>query len=220
MIFDHSGSSAEGASERWLTFVAPRESMKKKNRLSFSQMRIQIDDESMTIRQAAGRYFRSPDDELDDDDDDGPGFWTRVLSYAFKVLFYLSSEQPRITQDNAYSNAPRNFSGLGKRKKNERLQEIEQLYDRYIVWPEVLPSLHQRGAAHTDTGEGGELSPHWRRGHFRVQRHGPGLSMRRVVFIMPIIVRADLLNPDGVHRQAVEKWTEILPRSSEPGTDH
>jgi hypothetical protein len=58
-----------------------------------------------------------------------------------------------------YSNAPRNFSGLGKRRKSERVREIEQLYYRYIVGPEILPSLHERGAVHDGTGEGGEVSP-------------------------------------------------------------
>ncbi|WP_322032682.1 hypothetical protein [Paraburkholderia sp. J76] len=199
MIFDHEGVSAEGTADRWLTLIAPRENLTTKNRLSISIMRICLNDESLTIRDAIGRYFSSDKDVGNAGDTEEATFWMRVLSYAFKILFYLSSEQPRVIEDNAWTNAPRNFSGLGRRRRNERLREIDQLYDRYIVGPEVIPSLHERGSTHTDTREGGERSPHWRRGHFRLQRHGPNFSRQRVIFIMPIIVRADLLEPDGTH---------------------
>ena len=39
-----------------------------------------------------------------------------------------------------------------------------------------------------------DVSPHWRRGHFRMQPHGPHQSLRKVIFIAPTLVRADRLN--------------------------
>ncbi|MGB7988144.1 MAG: hypothetical protein WCF44_02030 [Candidatus Methylophosphatis roskildensis] len=39
----------------------------------------------------------------------------------------------------------------------------------------------------------GEVSPHLRRGHFRMQPHGPQMSLRKVIFIAPTWVRADRL---------------------------
>jgi hypothetical protein len=198
-VFDHTGFPTGAVSERWLTFIAVKVRTSDRDELMAPALRILIDDDTMTIREAVQRYCIAGRG-TPVGDAAGREFWPRVLSYAFKILFYLSSEQPQITQDNAYTNAPRKFSGLGKRRKSERLRDIDQLCDRYIVGPGIPPSLHERGAVHEGTGEGGEVSPHWRRGHFRLQRHGPGRSRTRVVFIMPIIVRADRLKSDSLRR--------------------
>jgi len=42
------------------------------------------------------------------------------------------------------------------------------------------------------TGAGSEMSAHWRRGHWRLQPHGIGRALRKRVWIMPVLVRADL----------------------------
>ncbi|MHB0927277.1 MAG: hypothetical protein ACYC1F_12335 [Gallionellaceae bacterium] len=41
-------------------------------------------------------------------------------------------------------------------------------------------------------GVGSEMSAHWRRGHWRIQPHGPGRTLRKRVWIMPVLVRSDL----------------------------
>jgi hypothetical protein len=49
----------------------------------------------------------------------------------------------------------------------------------------------------TVSGEGeaiGRLqSPHWRRGHWRMQAYGPGMTLRRRVLIRPVLVNSHLL---------------------------
>lgn len=40
-------------------------------------------------------------------------------------------------------------------------------------------------------GSGVTTSPHWRRGHFRSQPHGPGNTLRKRVFIEPVMVNAE-----------------------------
>ena len=118
-------------------------------------------------------------------------FWQYVRDYLVKILLYLSLDHVPIAQDQAYSSAPRELAGLGKRRRQERLTEIGRLYDRYIVGPAVLEEHDvERGGA---TGAGGEVRPHWRRGHFRMQAHGPGFSQRKLIFVMPMLVRADRL---------------------------
>lgn len=106
------------------------------------------------------------------------------LDYVAKMLLYLSLDKPEIAHETPYSAAPRLFPGLGKRKRELRLAEVEQLYDRYLIGPSGLGS------------SGHSVSAHWRRGHFRLQPHGPKSSLRKVMFIMPIIVRADRLADD------------------------
>ncbi|WP_231663317.1 hypothetical protein [Ralstonia solanacearum] len=70
---------------------------------------------------------------------------------------------------------------------------MDQLYDRYIVGPASLEGVH--GAEHGERLTPGQALPaHWRRGHFRMQPHGPQSSLRKVIFVAPVIVRADRLS--------------------------
>lgn len=118
--------------------------------------------------------------------------WERILDYLAKVLLYLQLDQPVLRHVADHTNAPRQFSGLGRRKRETKLQLVEQLYDRYIVGPESLTET--LGGRHCVGGPGEhELPAHWRRGHFRLQPHGPKSSLRKVLFIPPTIVRADRL---------------------------
>ncbi|WP_321872234.1 hypothetical protein [Burkholderia ubonensis] len=117
--------------------------------------------------------------------------WRRVLDYAIKMLLYLATGEAQVVQDRAYTNAPRNFGGMGKRKRTERLAQIEMLYDRHVIGPAVLdaspvPSLPSDGTHR-------EVRGHWRRPHFKMQPHGPQRSLRKLVFIGPTLVRADRL---------------------------
>ncbi|MBU9630810.1 hypothetical protein KTE60_16110 [Burkholderia multivorans] len=117
--------------------------------------------------------------------------WRRVLDYAIKMLLYLAAGEARVVQNCAYTNAPRDFSGLGKRKRTERLAQIEMLYDRHVIGPAVLdesalPSVPTAGPHR-------EVRGHWRRPHFKMQPHGPKRSLRKLVFIGPTLVRADRL---------------------------
>ncbi len=65
-------------------------------------------------------------------------YWDQVLDYAIKMLLYLTVRDAQVVHDRAYTDAPRTFSGLGKRKRAERLAEIELLCDRHFVGPAIL----------------------------------------------------------------------------------
>lgn len=55
-------------------------------------------------------------------------------------------------------------------------------YNRIVLGPQaLLDSSH------------GELSTHWRRGHFRMQPHDPENSLRKVMLSALTVVRADRL---------------------------
>jgi hypothetical protein len=54
-----------------------------------------------------------------------------------------------------------------------------------------------RVEAAEERAEGGEatclvLAPHWRRGHYRMQAYGPGLSQRRRIAVPAVLVNAHL----------------------------
>ncbi|WP_240766810.1 hypothetical protein [Paraburkholderia flava] len=153
---------------------------------------LQIDagDPDMTIRQALADAMSA---SLEFDDAETATAVLRhggsVLDYVIKMLFYLTARDAHVVHDRAYSNAPRNFSGLGKRKRAERLAQIELLYDRHIVGRAILDvepsaSLPADGSQH-------EVREHWRRPHFRMQPYGPSSSLRKLAFIGPTLVRPD-----------------------------
>lgn len=45
-------------------------------------------------------------------------------------------------------------------------------------------------------GQGGPVRPHWRRGHFRNQAHGPGNSLRKLIFVKPLMVNKKMFVGD------------------------
>lgn len=118
-------------------------------------------------------------------------YWETVLDYVIKMLLYLTVRDAHVVHDRAYTGASRDLSGLGKRRRTERLAEIEMLYDRYLVGPAVLDADATRSAS--ADGENGEVRGHWRRAHFRMQPHGPNSSLRKLAFIGPTLVRPDRL---------------------------
>jgi len=123
--------------------------------------------------------------------DESREHWRYTLDYVVKMLLYLSVRDANVTHDRAYTNAPRELSGLGRRKREERLAEIESLYDRHIVGPAILDA--DAVSSLPSNGDHHEVRGHWRRPHFRMQPHGPNASLRKLAFIGPTIVRPDRL---------------------------
>lgn len=110
--------------------------------------------------------------------------WRRRLDYVTKTLLYLRSDGAELRHLQPYSAAPKAFPGLGRRKREEKLAQVDQLYDRYVVGPASLEGVH--GGEHGERlTPGQELPAHWRRGHFRMQPHGPQSSLRKVIFWRP-----------------------------------
>jgi hypothetical protein len=74
------------------------------------------------------------------------------------------------------------------------LRLAPQLYslDRDIF----LHHVEQRHARQAGDGDGTQRGPHWRRGHWTMQAHGPGRSLRKRMLIKPVWVNLHLLGPD------------------------
>lgn len=121
-------------------------------------------------------------------------FWRQTLDYVIKMLLYLAVRDAHVVPHREYSEATRellDLKGLGKRRRAERLEAIEQLYDRYVVGPAMLDEELAQSAPSDAPFR--EVRSHWRRPHFKMQRHGPRGALRKLVFIGPTIVRADRL---------------------------
>jgi hypothetical protein len=78
------------------------------------------------------------------------------------------------------------LSRVGSKKASRIERRLASRYNRIIVGPAQI-TVHM----------GGEVAPHWRRGHMRMQAHGPQFSRRKLIFIAPALIRADRLNEPG-----------------------
>lgn len=191
MVFEHGSAPKTPDAQRWLTFVIWRhESNETGCEGGYDTLRIRIDKErsNKTLDEALANISQStrvPGNVIDEG-------LRKALSYVVKVLLYLSLENTPVMHERPYSTAPRTFPGLGQRKRSERLQAVEKLYDRYLVGPDVWAEAPKAGQRTGSTHEH-SVRTHWRRGHFRMQPYGPSAAQRRLIFVMPTVVRADRL---------------------------
>jgi len=102
-----------------------------------------------------------------------------------KIFLYWNVERARHDAQTPYSDAMIQLKGHGPEKAAKLRRQLDKLYDRILLGPLTLPDHLQ--------GQHGEVSPHWRRGHFRMQPHGPRKSLRKVLFIAPTLIRVDRL---------------------------
>ncbi|PWF44385.1 hypothetical protein [Massilia glaciei] len=117
------------------------------------------------------------------------GLHLPIAQLCTKVFLYWNVEQARRETHAPYSEALLQLKRLGPKKAAKSRRHVDKLYDKILLGPLTLP-----GHAH---GAHDAVSPHWRRGHFRMQSHGPQHSLRKVIFIAPMLIRADLLEDDG-----------------------
>lgn len=195
-VFTH-GSEVRGRAVRELTLLSFHHSSEM--RLRTALLRLTGEDEADLLSSGLQRAFVLTRDPTRAGYTDMEAVrtahtsWTQMLDYLVKVLLYLQSDRPVQREVLDYSSAPRQFAGLGRRRREERQAQINRLYDRYIVGPESLSDMAGVSMPGEGPDQGHELPPHWRRGHFRLQPHGPQWSMRKVLFIPPTVVRADRL---------------------------
>jgi hypothetical protein len=195
-VFEHAVSAEQAPAERAVTVLACWPSA---DGIRTDECVIAVRDETETLNDALARVTAATTARLQ-----AAGFtdllelqaaqaqWQQVLDYTVKMLLYLGLDDSAVRALRPYTAAPRSFPGLGRRKREAKLAEVEWLYDRYIVGPDVSKDLGT-AAGGDASSKGQELSAHWRRGHFRSQPYGPQAALRKIAFIAPTIVRADKL---------------------------
>lgn len=194
MVFTHDAAAVQSPATRTLTVLALRPSA---DGYDTDELVLPVKSETATLAATLARATAAT--RLDpnatglngEDLDSVEANWTSVLDYTVKVLLYLNLDDAKLHRTLAYTDAQKEWPGLGRRKRELKTAEVEQLYDRYIVGP---TSVAEWAGEHArQLGAHGQLSAHWRRGHLRLQAHGPQASLRKLMFIMPTIVRADRL---------------------------
>jgi hypothetical protein len=125
----------------------------------------------------------------------------KLINFMAKVFLYLGLKDARKEMNADYSAAIKRLEGLGPKKKAKLHHRLQTMYDRITVGPESLPSPP---AAEHDSAP---MSPHWRRGHFRLQPCGPAHGCRKLIFVAPILIRADRLNGQAPRTKSYEVAT-------------
>jgi hypothetical protein len=99
-----------------------------------------------------------------------------AVSYVVKVFLYMALRQARCIEHSEYDETMKRIAGLGVKKRARLVQRSTSLYNGIVVGPADLP--------HDLNGRSGNgVSPHWRRGHFRMQAFGVGKLERKLIFV-------------------------------------
>jgi hypothetical protein len=106
----------------------------------------------------------------------------RAVALVSKVLLYLNLPEARRIEQKDRSNLVLATPPLNPVKRRKYEQRLRGVYDRIVVGPTWTE------AGLTGDGGGASRRAHFRRGHFRNQAHGPGLTLRRIVWIRPAVI--------------------------------
>jgi len=100
-----------------------------------------------------------------------------------KLLLYCNCKQARIEEHPEYTQLMEEASAKKGKKRKIAERRAAQKWDYIRVGPEDYDQ---------ETGEptGTTKTAHWRRGHFRMQKYGPKLALKKLIFIEPTLVGA------------------------------
>lgn len=109
------------------------------------------------------------------------------LQYLAKALLYIGLPEARRAlhpQRSAFLKQHAQRKSSAKRAKAERRAQL--LVDHILVSAPPAPAA---AAAPESTWR--KVRPHWRRGHYRMQPHGPQRQQRRLLWIRPTLVHPE-----------------------------
>jgi hypothetical protein len=109
-----------------------------------------------------------------------------LVQMCAKVMLYMQTAGAVRIDDLRQHDITSQLARAGKGKVSRLERRLASRYNRIIVGPAELIRYSAT-----------EVAPHWRRGHLRMQAHGPQFSLRKLIFIAPTLVRADRLHASG-----------------------
>lgn len=114
------------------------------------------------------------------------------LELVIKALLYIGlpnlRKEFKRDRTEAHLTVDRTRSVSHKRKA---IRQAARTYDTVLILPPATTSPN----ASTEAGaEGRSVISHWRRGHFRTQRHGESFSLRKTIWIPPVLVNANAIS--------------------------
>jgi hypothetical protein len=111
----------------------------------------------------------------------------KILKHLMKIMLYLSTPKAIKATENERSTLEKSIGAKAGGKKAKLERKMDRTYDRIVIGPKELPKPQDFPAG---TGIR-HVTPHWRRGHFRDQRHGEGFKLTKTIFIEPQLIAAE-----------------------------
>lgn len=167
---------------------------------AFRTISVPIADENAPLSSWIERLLEHDDRFIDRSlltplDANGREEFMQCIPHLAKVLLYLNSADAKKEVSAEFSDLRARLERTGQAKRGKIERRMDRVYDRIVVGPSGAAALK----APEDEGDG--VATHWRRGHFRMQAHGPAMSLRKVLWIEPVLVAAARLGAGDVSRK-------------------
>lgn len=141
-------------------------------------------DFTTTIREHMAEHIAAQPDMADDDIAD-LAFTHDALALATKILLYANLKTARKEEHSERSQLLDAMKKLKGSQRDKVAKKLRTTYDYILLGPEETEEDHLA------KGMGERKMPvHWRKGFFRNQAHGPGLTLRKHIWIAPVLVNA------------------------------
>lgn len=119
-----------------------------------------------------------------------PDEWTndafKAVMLLAKALLYIGMPGTRRALHPEKTEALKSFGLIKSTAKRAKAQRrLDRAYD-YVL---VTAQPEHEGVA-GNLARSGAMRAHWRRGHYRMQAHGPQHSQRKLIFLQPMLVGA------------------------------
>jgi hypothetical protein len=152
---------------------------------------IPLENPNQTVREALELTFRlgkelslrnglrvTPDTYLDQT--------FESILFLIKALLYIGLPEARKQLNKERTEWQKANGALKSTAKKAKAEKRgRRLVDHILV--SAPPASRERSTAAGDRS----VKSHWRRGHYRMQAHGPQFSLRKVIFIQPMLVHGD-----------------------------
>lgn len=126
----------------------------------------------------------------------------RTLALILNAIFYLSAE-PEDCIEGWGSDAPEDVvHQLQSATKTGTIRTLQNTllksgYTKVRLVGQRFAKSLEAGAIEQATDGGRRMPTHFRRGHFRLQVHGPERALRKRIFVAPVMVNAGIGDPAG-----------------------
>lgn len=122
----------------------------------------------------------------------------KALKLIVNCICYLSIKEEDVELFATDEQANELLEEIHKTKKPQLRNKLIQKLSKFS-YSKVHLLGHKLKKDYDSQGDNYELEPHWRRGHWRNQPFGKGLSEKKLIWIKPTIVRKDKGEPKKGH---------------------
>jgi len=130
-------------------------------------------------------------------------FVDRTINFIINCLLYLTTKEVDIKENYAID-LPIHLVDKLVKAKTKRKKEVVKSEIENNGFTKIKFVGYQIKRKNKFIGNSSEVSPHWRRGHWRNQKYGENLIEKKLIWIMPTIVNKAKGKPQKGHIYEIE----------------